>query len=244
MVPNDCSLAADSPESTTADMALIPAGPFEMGGDFDEEHPRHRVVLDAFWIDRYEVMNEQYAKYLQATDASAPAYWNRSDRFHSGDKFPQHPVVGVSWFEAKTFCEWIGKRLPTEAEWEKAARGGREGFAFPWGDRPDRKRANYEGQGTLPVGSFPPNDYGLFDMAGNVWEWTADWFDAHYYEKSAEANPTGPESGKDKVLRGGSWVDGVGPSRVAHRHWYPPHARYKWLGVRCAKSAAGAKNPE
>jgi formylglycine-generating enzyme required for sulfatase activity len=231
------SFSADAvySEGAADDMVLIPAGPFVMGGDFDEEQPRHRVVLDAFWIDRFEVTNQQYAEYLRATGAQAPLFWNKSERFHSGEKFPQHPVVGISWFEAKAFCEWKGKRLPTEAEWEKAARGGREGLAYPWGNVPDRSRANFEGQGTLPVGSFPPNDYGLFDMSGNVWEWVSDWFDAEYYRKSPEANPTGPDSGREKVVRGGSYVDGSGPLRVAHRHWYPPQSRYKWLGVRCAK---------
>jgi formylglycine-generating enzyme required for sulfatase activity len=223
-------------EGAVGDMVLIPAGPFVMGGDYDEEQPRHRVVLDAFWIDRFEVTNQQYAEYLRATGAQAPLFWNKSERFHSGEKFPRHPVVGISWFEAKAFCEWKGKRLPTEAEWEKAARGGREGLAYPWGNVPDRARANFEGQGTLPVGSFPPNDYGLFDMSGNVWEWVSDWFDAEYYRKSPEVNPTGPDSGREKVVRGGSYVDGSGPLRVAHRHWYPPQSRYKWVGVRCAKT--------
>jgi formylglycine-generating enzyme required for sulfatase activity len=222
----------------TDEMALIPAGPFLMGGAFDEERPRHRIMLDAYWIDQFEVTNGRYAEFLRATGAPEPQYWNKSDRFHSGEKYPRHPIVGISWFEAKAYCEWKGKRLPTEAEWEKAARGGREGFAFPWGDTPDHARANYEGQGTLPVGSFLPNDYGLFDMSGNVWEWVADWFDQNFYEKSPEVNPTGPSAGKEKVLRGGSYADGIGPNRVAHRHWYPPTAQYKWLGVRCAKSAA------
>lgn len=222
-------------EGQTGDMALIPAGSFLMGGDFDEERPRHRVMLDTFWIDRFEVSNAQYAEYLKATGAPVPLYWNKSDRFHSGEKFPRHPVVGISWLDAKAFCEWKGKRLPTETEWEKAARGGHEGRAYPWGDIADRERANFEGQGTLPVGSFAPNDYGLYDMTGNVWEWVSDWFDPHYYENSAETNPRGPDSGKDKVLRGGSWVDGTGPNRVAHRHWYPLAGQYKWLGVRCAR---------
>ncbi|MBI5410873.1 MAG: formylglycine-generating enzyme family protein [Nitrospirae bacterium] len=231
---------APSPSTAAGDgMVLIPAGPFLMGGDFDEERPRHRVVLDAFLMDRHEVTNEHYAAYLLATGAPASRLWNKSDRFHSGEKFPRHPAVGLSWFEAKAFCEWQGKRLPTEAEWEKAARGGREGFAFPWGDTPDHARANFEGQGTLPVGSYAPNEYGLFDMSGNVWEWVEDWFGPTYYERSPETNPIGPESGKERVLRGGSYVDGIGPNRVAHRHWYPPAAQYKWLGGRCARSAAG-----
>ena len=221
------------------DMVLIPAGPFVMGGDFDEERPRHRVVLEAFRLDRHEATNAQYAEFLRATMAPEPRYWNKNVRFHSGEKFPQHPVVGISWAEAQSFCEWKGKRLPTEAEWEKAARGGRDGFAYPWGDHPDRLLANFEGQSTMPVGGYPPNNYGLYDMTGNVWEWVADWFDPHYYDNSPEANPAGPESGKDKVLRGGSWVDGIGPNRVAHRHWYPLTGQYKWLGVRCAQSAAG-----
>jgi iron(II)-dependent oxidoreductase len=226
---------AFSPEAG-AEMVLIQGGPFVMGGEFDEERPRHRAAVDAFRIDRFEVTNAQFAEYLQATGAPEPKYWNKSERFHSGEKFPQHPVVGVSWFEAKAFCEWKGKRLPTEAEWEKAARGGHEGWSFPWGNVPDRSRANFEGQGTMPVGSFAPNDYGLYDMAGNVWEWVSDWFDQQFYAKSPEGNPDGPTGGTEKVLRGGSWVDGGGPNRVAHRHWYPPQAQYKWLGVRCAQS--------
>ena len=137
------SLAAPpSSGEPVGEMALIPAGPFLMGGDFDEERPRHRVTLDVFWIDRSEVTNAQYVEYLRATGAAEPRYWNKSERFHSGEKFPRHPVVGISWSEAKAFCEWKGKRLPTEAEWEKAARGGREGLAFPWGDAPDSTRAN------------------------------------------------------------------------------------------------------
>jgi formylglycine-generating enzyme required for sulfatase activity len=232
------SLAAPpSSGEPVEEMALIPAGPFLMGGDFDEERPRHRVTLDAFWIDRFEVTNARYVEYLRTTGAAEPRYWNKSERFHSGEKFPRHPVVGISWSEAKAFCGWKGKRLPTEAEWEKAARGGREGLAFPWGDSPDSTRANYDGQATVPVGSFPANDYGLFDMSGNVWEWVADWFDAHYYETGTEANPAGPDLGKEKVLRGGSYVDGIGPNRVAHRHWHPPATQLKWLGVRCAKTS-------
>jgi iron(II)-dependent oxidoreductase len=233
------AVASTAPnQEVPAEMVLVPGGQFLMGGEFDEERPRHRVVLDPFWIDRYEVTNAEYGEYLKATGAAEPRYWNRSDRFHSGEKFPRHPVVGISWFEAKAYCEWRAKRLPTEAEWEKAARGGREGSAYPWGDQPDRTLANYEGQGTLPVGSFPANGYGLFDMTGNVWEWVADWFDSNFYAGSPEMNPPGPDSGKEKVLRGGSYVDGIGPNRVAHRHWYPPQAQYKWLGTRCARNAA------
>jgi formylglycine-generating enzyme required for sulfatase activity len=230
--------SAESSDGQTADMTLIPAGTYLMGGDFDEERPRHRVRLDAFWIDRYEATNEQYAEYLKAAGVQErPAYWEKSDRFHSGEKFPRYPVVGISWFEAKAYCEWKRKRLPTEAEWEKAARGGYEGREYPWGNLPDRTLANYEGQGTLAVGSFPPNGYGLFDMIGNVWEWVEDWFDSGFYAGSPEIDPVGPAVGKEKVLRGGSFVDGTGPNRVAHRHWYPPQARYKWLGVRCARDA-------
>ena len=237
----DSFVWAEPPEDTTGEMVAVPEGAFLMGGDFDEERPRHRVVVSLFWMDRFEVTNEQYREYLQATGAPEPHYWNKSDRFHSGEKFPRYPVIGITWDQAKAFCEWKGKRLPTEAEWEKAARGGHEGLAYPWGDVPERDRANFEGQGTVPVGSFAPNAYGLYDMAGNVWEWVADWFDPHYYEQSPEANPLGPDSGKDKVLRGGSWVDGIGPNRVAHRHWYPLTGQYKWLGVRCARSKVEAK---
>jgi len=196
-------------------MVLIPAGEFQMGdalGDaFNEgnndERPVHTVYVDAFYMDVYEVTNEQYKKFMDATGHKAPGYWNNNSYNE-----PKQPVVGVSWHDAIAYAEWAGKRLPTEAEWEKAARGGLVGKRYPWGDDISHDDANYDGTGgkdkweyTSPVGIFAPNGYGLYDMAGNVWEWCADWYDPGYYAKSPKSNPKGPSYGQWRVFRGGSW---------------------------------------
>jgi len=202
-----------------APMVLIPAGEFQMGSNDggDSEKPVHTVYLDAFYMDVYEVTNARYKKFMDATGHKAPAYWSNS-KFNS----PDQPVVSVSWHDAKAYCDWAGKRLPTEAEWEKAARGGLVGRKYPWGDNLTHDDANYSGTGgkdtwekPAPVGSFAPNGYGLYDMAGNVWEWCADWYDIGYYAKSPRGNPTGPSSGTYRVLRGGSWY--YGPATCAWR---------------------------
>ncbi len=214
-----------------APMVLIPAGEFQMGSNYGDgdEKPVHTVYLDAFYIDKYEVTNAQYKKFMDATGYKAPEYWNDPDL-----NKPDHPVVGVSWYDAVAYAEWAGKRLPTEAEWEKAARGGLVGKRYPWGDSISHDDANYDGTGgkdrweyTSPVGSFAPNGYGLYDMAGNVWEWCSDWYYRFYYFslyyrfyyfRSPRANPRGPDSGTIKVLRGGSWVDLVDILRVSLRN--------------------------
>ena len=204
-------------------MVLIPEGWFLMGspegeGDSDE-HPQHKVWVDAFWIDRCEVTNAQYEKFMKATGHRAPRYWD-NDSFNK----PDYPVVGVSWDDAVAYCNWAGKRLPTEVEWEKAARGGLVGKDYPWGDNISHDNANYDGTGgrdrwdnTSPVGSFPPNGYGLYDMAGNVYEWCADWYDEDYYRSSPERNPKGPNTGDRRLLRGGSWVGSTNGLRCASR---------------------------
>lgn len=225
-------------------MVLIPADEFEMGDHhgvgFDDEQPVHTVYLDAFYIDKYEVTNAQYRKFMDATGHSAPGYWN--DALVNA---PKQPVVGLSWHDAVAYAEWEGKRLPTEAEWEKAARGGLVGKRYPWGDEaPDAGgvyRANYDPGGfdedgyfyTSPVGSFAPNGYGLYDMAGNVWEWCADWRDGGYYANSPYNNPLGPDSGSFRVLRGGSWLYGPGRLRVADRDDYSPSLTDINIGFRC-----------
>jgi formylglycine-generating enzyme required for sulfatase activity len=191
-------------------MVPIPAGDFQMGSnDYDNEKPIHTVYLDAFYIDIYEVTNAQYKKFMDATGHKAPYCWNDS-KFNA----PNHPVVGVSWDNAVAYAKWAGKRLPTEAEWEKSARGGLVGKKYPWGDILTHDDANYSGKGgkdkweqTSPVRSFAPNGYGLYDMAGNVWEWCEDWYSNNYYANSPKSNPKGPGSGKWRVLRGGSWYD-------------------------------------
>jgi formylglycine-generating enzyme required for sulfatase activity len=210
-----------------APMVLIPAGTFWMGSPDGEgnknEHPRHQVYLDAFYMDKFEVTVARYAEFIRAKNRAKPAFW---DLVVSG-KHGNLPVVGVEWWDAKTYCEWVGKRLPTEAEWEKAARGT-EGRTYPWGnDQPTARHANF-GKGyttnayddrLAPVDSYEagksPN--GLHHMAGNVWEWTADWYGKEYYGKSPARNPTGPSGGEYRVIRGGSWNDVPMNVRSAHR---------------------------
>jgi sulfatase modifying factor 1 len=221
-----------------AEMVLIPAGEFQMGSnESDDEKPIHTVYLDAFYIDKYEVTNAQYKKFMDATGQKAPPNWN-----NSGYNATNQPVVGVTWNDAKAYADWAGERLPTEAEWEKSARGGLVGKKYPWGDTLTYDDANYSGTGgkdiwsiTSPVGSFAPNGYGLYDMAGNAWEWCADWYGNNYYGSSPKSNPTGPASGSYRVLRGGSWNDSDDRDlRTASRGYLAPSRPYFKLGFRCA----------
>jgi formylglycine-generating enzyme required for sulfatase activity len=227
-------------------MVLVPAGEFVMGKDEEEsaaaDHsPAHRVRIDAFYLDRFEVTNAQYLEYCEQTGARLPEFWGMEE-FHSGPDFPDHAVVGISWSEAQAFAEWAGKRLPTEAEWEYAARGGLVGADYPHGDDLHPTVANYwlwselrsVGNGVVPVGSYPPNGYGLHDMAGNVAEWVADRYDAEYYGRSADANPPGPERGRFRVFRGGGWHTGPGCVRVFFRNALPANWRDFNVGFRCA----------
>lgn len=222
-------------------MVLIPAGWFSMGdhhdvGDSDEK-PVHTVYIDAFYMDVYEVTNAQYEQFMDATGHRPPAFWDDPD-FNQ----PNHPVVGVSWHDAVAYAEWAGKRLPTEAEWEKAARGGLVGNKYPNGDSITHDDANYSGTGgrdiwtyTSPVGSFPPNGYGLYDMAGNVWELCSDWYDANYYSVSPPNNPKGPNSGTYRVLRGGSWSFNAYYLRCAFRNWIVAYGTLNFVGFRCSQ---------
>jgi formylglycine-generating enzyme required for sulfatase activity len=174
-----------------------------MGSDEgDDEKPVHRVYLDAFYIDKYEVTNALYGRFMRATGHKEPKLWNNKEF-----SVPNKPVVGVSWYDAKNYCEWAGKRLPTEAEWEKAARGT-DGRIWPWENQWDAGKANTSEkddgyQYTAPVGNFEEgkSPYDAYDMVGNVREWVADWYDFEYYKKSPRHNPTGPVSGKFKVRR-------------------------------------------
>lgn len=204
----------------------IPAGEYRMGSsDSDElveadEMPQHSVYVDAFWIMQTEVTNEQYRRCVE-TDACTAPYndlWNNSS-------YSQHPVTDVSWNQANNYAEWIGGRLPTEAEWEKACRGI-DNRIFPWGNQaPSAKVLNYNGSNlgvTTVVGTYPPGANNLYDMAGNVWEWTADWYDGDYYNDLPLSNPTGPEEGDFRVLRGGSWINVNSFVRCANRDWYYP----------------------
>jgi formylglycine-generating enzyme required for sulfatase activity len=219
-------------------MVYVLAGEFIMGsdeGDIDEQ-PMHTVYLDAFYIDRTEVTNAQYRECAEAGACSQPqdtVWYNDPNR-------AEHPVVWVSWCQANDYCRWAGERLPTEAEWEKAARGT-DGRTYPWGEGIDCDRAQYSecGGGTVPVGSKPQgaSPYGALDMAGNVWEWVADWYDSGYYSRSPGRNPPGPDYGRYRVLRGGSWYDGQRDARCAIRFLYNPWIRFNDVGFRCARSS-------
>jgi formylglycine-generating enzyme required for sulfatase activity len=235
-----------------ARMVLVPAGEFLMGEDSrkyavgDPMHnyaPIHRVFVDAFYIDKYEVTVSQYAKFLEETHRAEPRFWNEAKLERDG----RRPVIGVAWDDANAYCQWTGKRLPTEAEWEKAARGP-DGRKYPWGNNePKRAYANYDWYGirswqgyeTLaPVGTYEAgkSPYGVYDMAGNVWEWVSDWYASNYYLTGPMENPKGPQKGKDRVVRGGSWRHPSELLRSAYRHHYQPTVLpFTYLGFRCAQ---------
>jgi formylglycine-generating enzyme required for sulfatase activity len=234
-------------------MVLIPAGEFQMGsesGDSDEK-PAHTVSLDDFFIDVYEVTNALYAECVAAGKCDPPTdakSYTRSS-YYGNPEYADYPVIYVDWNMAQAYCEWRGGSLPTEAQWEKAARGGREGKAYPWGDESPtctpgaRNGANYlscSPGDTMAVGSFSPNGYGLYDMAGNVWEWVMDWYLETFYNVSPASNPTGPDSGTYRVLRGGGWVNYVRNLRSADRdRGDPANTNYR-RGFRCARSSSPA----
>jgi sulfatase modifying factor 1 len=241
-------------EKAEMELCLVPAGEFLMGSDGGEagEKPQHPITLDAYYIGRCPVTQAQYARFVQAAGHRVPfvdADWAKAYNWDAARKAPprgkeQHPVVLVSWDDAVAYCWWAGLRLPAEAEWEKAARGT-DGRIYPWGNKWDAARCNtHEGGkgGTTPVGAYSPggdSPYGCADMAGNVWEWCADWYDGGYYAHSPSRNPQGPSSGSYKVLRGGSWGGGWDYVRVALRYDLTPDDRYGSFGFRCAASPGG-----
>lgn len=231
-------------------MTLIPEGAYEMGSQqsaselnlmdiinpdrhaLGPEDPAHIIYVDAFYIDIYEVTNKNYREFVEATNARKPAFWKIVD--FNGSK---HPVVGISWKEANSYCQWHKKRLPTEAEWEKASRGKRS-ITFPWGESsPNKTRLNYNNQigKTVPVGSYETgkSDYGVYDLSGNVAEWVWDWHDAEYYIFSPKKNPRGPNKGKYKVIRGGNWRNNKKDVRLTYRNATVPNIRNKTIGFRC-----------
>jgi len=230
-------------------MVLIPAGSFLMGSEdgYSDEKPVHEVYVDAFYLDQDEVTVAQYQSYLRATGGSKPAHWDEQLQN------PNRPVVYVSWQDAMDYAQWAGKRLPTEAEWEYAARGGNTGLAgkpkydYPWGNDISPSKANYDAERSRHwdwknakrylrnVGSFSANGYVLYDMAGNVWEWCADWYAGDYYSKSPKQNPKGPATGKYRVLRGGSWNGDPQYVRCAGRNGNYPANRVVNTGFRCAQ---------
>ena len=228
--------------------AAIPAGAFLMGSDTgqDDERPVHRVHVDAFLMATCPVTRGEYAGFLRESGREAPRDWHAAE--FAGDDLP---VVGVSWNDAVAYCAWLSitlqrsVRLPTEAEWEKAARGGVEGMKYPWGNEIDPSRCNYlsapsakKQRGTRPTGTYSPNPFGLCDVAGNVWEWVADWYDAEHYGESDAVDPQGPPKGSLHIVRGGSWVtDDVSMLRCAYRHAVPPDTFAYSVGFRivCAQ---------
>ena len=253
-----------------AGMVFIPAGEFEMGdhhgeGDGDE-WPIHTIYLDAFYIDKYEVTNAQYARFLNEYGSNTDAVGHElldidntycliekvGDTYDPELGYENHPVIEVTWYGAAAYAQFYGKQLPTEAQWEKAARGGLEGNMYPWGDSINHSSANYSGTGgrdawdsTSRVGSFAPNGYNLYDMAGNVWEWCADVYDLGYYRTSSKNNPMGPgvtitfrnddfvDTNDFHAIRGGGWDHEPHDLRVANRGGYNPHFTNYYFGFRC-----------
>jgi formylglycine-generating enzyme required for sulfatase activity len=261
-------LSALTSRPDVADMSLIPPGTYWMGRstffmvdavgyferDRQDDYPAHKVDLPAFYIDKYEVTNEDYARLLAAKQqVKAPWHWAAGKIPRSQERFP---VYNVTWDEATTYCQWAGKRLPTEAEWEKAARGGLERKKFVWGDHgggavvfegavvPGSEggdaapMARTSSESPVAVGSYAPNGYGLYDMAGNVWEWVNDWYERNYYSISPALNPRGPEKGVYKVMRGGGWSDSDDRWMMpSFRNYTDPVQRAMTIGFRCARSA-------
>ena len=249
-------------------LARIPAGDFLMGtaNAEDDERPVHRVFVSEFFIGRFTVTQDEYARFIGATGHPAPAIGDlplvalggRDALFRElaapyvweNGRPPQgyggHPVVLVRYDDALAYCRWLSGaierpvRLPTEAEWEKAARGGTDGLRYPWGNDIDASRCNFlpdpsikPQRGTKPTGTYPPNAYGLYDICGNVWEWVADWYTGDYYGLGEARDPRGPASGSMRIVRGGSWVnDDVAMLRSAYRHKVPPDTYAHSVGFR------------
>jgi len=289
MITSSVRPSASSADSETAtipnDMVYVSFGSFIMGIDkevkkhskksqslyekrmnspmskdaFHDEGPAHEVTLDAYLIDKFETSNKLFGEFIKSTGHPAPAYWD-DPRLNKAEQ----PVVGVNWEDAKAYCTWAGKRLPTEAEWEKAARGP-QGYRYPWGNEFDGTKANYGGDrgATVPTEALPEgaSAYGVFNMSGNVFEWVQDWYDPNYYRKvsrTSQVNPSGPEKpvwlggtgtyvdrltvGEKRVIRGGSWVAPQASLTTTHRFWnHPLNNSYGvGLGFRCAKEASPA----
>jgi formylglycine-generating enzyme len=225
------------------DTILIPEGWFWMGSEnrYKWESPRHRVWVDAFEIGPTSVTRRDYAAFLSDTGHAEPTGWR--EPFFSE---PNQPVVGVNWFAAISYCEWLSKlhektyRLPTEAEWEKACRGGLENAEYAWGDEPPSAIEYFGGEWNAPrrAGGIRANGYGLFNIGDNVHEWCSDWYAEDYYASSPERNPVGPENGTRRVSRGGSWRHQIKASRAAHRSSLPPNYAYTDYGLRLVRETS------
>jgi formylglycine-generating enzyme required for sulfatase activity len=251
LCPAAAETRPDQPDPTARapeGMVLIPEGEFTMGRTFatpDDEtgmrplilrddRPPHQIRLDAFWMDATEVTHAAYAEFIASEGRRPPYHW-------LDGKMPsalaEHPAYNVDWHDARAFCEWKGKRLPSEAEWERAARGKLEGARYPWGDqKPGRDRVRFSTpEGPGPVAQHPANDFGLYDMAGGVAEWCQDWFNRTYYSNSPADNPKGPAEGMYRIVRGGAWSDGPNRLTVFFRNWIRPNQRTPNLGFRCVQ---------
>ena len=241
-------------EPLLPDMGVIPAGTYLRGSNHGgrDEMPRHAVHLHSFAIDAHPVTNEQFVLFLEAMGGEKDG--NNCDMIRLRDSrikrsagkiniesgYMKHPVVGVTWYGAVAYAKWVGKRLPTEAEWEVASYGGREDFIFPTGNNIERTESNFFSSDTTPVMSYPPNGFGVYDMAGNVYEWCQDWYDYHSYDMSVQEpnNPKGPLQGVYRVLRGGCWKSSKEDLRCAHRHRNNPGSMNGTYGFRCAADVA------
>jgi len=245
-------------------MVLIPGGEFFMGSDslvleipnkypsscsedwFDGEFPLHKVYIDSFYLDRYEVTFAQFTSFVDETGYKSEGIWDSLYNSDHNLDIDNIPVVGVSWNDAKAYCNWLDKRLPTEAEWEYAAKGPDKNLVYPWGNEVVLDMDNVQNEeGIKTIANYPPNKYGIYDLGGNVQEWCNDFYDKEYYINSPFYNPKGPEEGTEKVVRGGSfYMNAVFYSRTAHRSsfnnsWFTDstkNAYFKNFGFRCAKS--------
>jgi formylglycine-generating enzyme required for sulfatase activity len=250
---------AQAAKEIALDWVSVPAGEFTMGAaDTDtqatpDEKPQHKVTLDAFLIGKYEITNAQYNAFVRATghrlpeNCCDPKYqlWKGAELLPGVEELP---AINVSWDDAVAFCKWAGARLPTEAEWEKAARGT-DGRLYPWGNEaPSGNRANYsfdpvsmwDGPASLAKKDqyeYGRSPYGIFEMAGNLWEWVQDWYDENYYKTSPSKNPKGPEKGEARVIRGASWRNTADMLRSSNRNKHKPEERRVYIGIRCAKDA-------
>jgi formylglycine-generating enzyme required for sulfatase activity len=244
-------------ENGNDEMVLIPAGEFRIGSDLGNENetPINTVYLDSYYIDRYEVTNREYAAFLNAVGKTddVDVHWfidlesrycrikHVDGKYQVQQGYEHHPVLTVSWSGADAYAKWHGKRLPTEVEWEKAARGGIEGKEYPWGDTASHAHANYEGTDgmdswlfTAPVGSFEPNGYGLYDMSGNAGEWCADLYDSDAYKPAHLRTPEKSNLSPNRVVRGGSWATDAPYLRCAFRTASDPSWMHGTIGFRCA----------
>lgn len=241
-ISNENAESTDFLDSKGVAMRFVPAGNFIMGSDrgFDDEKPVHSVYLDDFYIDKYEVTNALYRACVENGACQPPNKTSSftRDSYYEDSQYDNHPVIYVDWEAADAYCRWRGLDLPTEAQWEKAARGT-DGRTYPWGENIEPRLANYGDNvgDTNEVGRYKDaqSPYGVYDMAGNVWEWVADWYSSTFYLNTPLADPVGPPSGEYRVLRGGSWHDAEQYVRTSNRGWNQLEYFYNVdFGFRCA----------